>query len=110
MFWKNEVIKKFNDVPYKAATKFTWLPKTLDDGTTVFFENYMSIQKLIYPKQDLPLHIEVPEQPFWIELETMELPDVPASIESILEYHLNVFLEDLKLKLKENNNGEKTIE
>ena len=96
MFWKTEVIKKFDNHPYRAITKFSWLPKILDDGLTVFFEDYISIQKLHYPKQDLPTQVEIPENPFWIEIETKEFPDVPVNTESILEYELEEYLKNLK--------------
>jgi hypothetical protein len=96
MFWRTEVIKRYNDNSYKATTKFAWLPKILDDGYSVFFENYISIQKLIYPKQDLPLHIETPDHPFWIECESRNLSDVPVNTESILEYELEDYLKSLE--------------
>jgi len=96
MFWKTEVIKKYNNHPYRAVTKFAWLPKILDDGITVFLEDYISIQKLYYPKQDLPVYIEIPKNPFWIEIESLELPDVPVDTKSILDYELDEYLKKLK--------------
>jgi hypothetical protein len=62
----------------------------------VFFEKYISIQNLIYTKIDLPLNIETPEQPFWIECDSRYLPDVPVNTESILEHELEEYLKNLK--------------
>jgi len=95
------VIKEFRGVKYKARTKFAWLPKQLDDGHKAFFSFYISIEKLHYPHQDLPLHIEVPDQPIWIEIYSTILPDIPVDIKSILEVELEEYIEKLKTKNKE---------
>jgi len=96
------VIRNFKGAKYKARTKFTWLPKQLDDGHKAFLSFYIAIEKLYYPHQDLPLHIEVPNQPIWIEIYSMALPDIPVvDTRSILEVELEEYIEKLKTKNKE---------
>jgi len=92
------VIKEFRGVKYKARTKFAWFPKQLDDGHKAFFSFYVAIERLCYPHQDLPLHIEVPDQPFWVEIYSITLPNIPVGIKSILEVKLEEYIEKLKTK------------
>ena len=98
MLKKVEIVKEYNCYQYRARTKFTWLPKQLDDGYSVFLSFYIVIEKLCYPRQDLPLHIKVPDQPFWIEVKSLELPIIPVDTRDILDYTLRIYLEDLSSK------------
>ena len=86
------MIKDFKGTKYKARTKFAWLPKQLDDGHLAFFSFYVAIEKLCYPCQDLP---------FWVEIYSMTLPDIPVDIKSVLEVELEECIEKLKIKDKE---------
>ena len=79
---------------YRARLKFAFYKK-LDDGNIVLFDRYISIEKKIYPKQNLHSSIQTPDKPFWVEVYTMEFSDVGiVSNESVLKYHLKEFLKN----------------
>jgi len=85
---------------YKASLKIAWMPTKLDDGSLAWLEKYISIQKKHYPKQDLPSHIQVPDEPFWTEIKRIAFPDVGivVSDESVLKYYLEEFLKEKEQK------------
>jgi len=46
--------------------------KMLDDGNFLWFGRYYELRKLVYPNTNLPHHISIPDEPFWIKIKTMK--------------------------------------